>query len=132
MLLQLPTNLKVRIHKIMGFFLRDKHESSWRLVLAALAVGFGVSLVEAVCTGQVYVPTVVLIMQDPAFRVKAWVYLLLYNFMFILPLVIIFVLSVLGYESKGFNDFLKKHLGLMKLLLCVVFLALFILLLGNI
>lgn len=132
MLLQLPTNLKVRIHKIMGFFLRDKHESSWRLVLAALAVGFGVSLVEAVCTGQVYVPTVVLIMQDPAFRVKAWVYLLLYNFMFILPLVIIFVLSVLGYESKGFNDFLKKHLGLMKLLLCVVFLALFVLLLGNI
>ncbi len=132
MLLQLPTNLKVRIHKIMGFFLRDKHESSWRLVLAALAVGFGVSLVEAVCTGQVYLPTVVLIMQDPAFRVKAWLYLLLYNFMFILPLVLIFVLSVLGYESKGFNDFLKKHLGVMKLLLCAVFLGLFVLLLGNI
>lgn len=132
MLLQLPTNLKVRIHKIMGFFLRDKHESSWRLVLAALAVGFAVSLVEAVCTGQVYLPTVVLIMQDPAFRVKAWLYLLLYNFMFILPLVLIFVLSILGYESKGFNDFLKKHLGLMKLLLCVVFLALFVLLVGNI
>lgn len=132
MLLQLPTNLKVRIHKIMGFFLREKHDSSIRLTLAALAVGFAVSLVEAVCTGQVYLPTVVLIMQDPAFRVKAWLFLLLYNLMFIFPLVLIFVLSILGYESKGFNDFLKKHLGPMKLLLCCVFLGLFLLLLGNI
>lgn len=132
MLLQLPTNLKVRIHKIMGFFLREKHDSSIRLTLAALAVGFAVSLVEAVCTGQVYLPTVVLIMQDPAFRVKAWSFLLLYNLMFIFPLVLIFVLSILGYESKGFNNFLKKHLGLMKLLLCCVFLGLFLLLLGNI
>ncbi len=132
MLLQLPQNLKVRIHKIMGFFLRDKHESMWRLTLAALAVGFCVSLVEAVCTGQVYLPTVVLIMQDPAYRVKAIIYLLLYNFMFIVPLLAVFALAVAGYESRGFNDFLKKHLGLTKLLLCVVFLGLFILLAGNI
>ncbi len=132
MLLQLPQNLKVRIHKIMGFFLRDKHESMWRLTLAALAVGFCVSLVEAVCTGQVYLPTVVLIMQDPAYRVKAVIYLLLYNFMFIVPLLAVFALAVAGYESRGFNDFLKKHLGLTKLLLCVVFLGLFILLAGNI
>lgn len=132
MLLQLPQNLKVRIHKIMGFFLRDKHESMWRLTLAALAVGFCVSLVEAVCTGQVYMPTVVLIMQDPAFRVKAVMYLLLYNLMFIMPLMAVFALAVAGYESKGFNDFLKKHLGLTKLLLCIVFLGLFLLLLGNI
>ena len=132
MLLQLPQNLKVRIHKIMGFFLRDKHESVWRLMLAALAVGFCVSLVEAVCTGQVYIPTVVLIMQDPAYRVKAFIYLLLYNFMFIVPLLAVFALAVAGYESRGFNDFLKKHLGITKLLLCVVFLGLFILLAQNI
>lgn len=133
MLLQLPANLKVRIHKIMGFFLRDKQDgNAWRLVLAALAVGFCVSLVEAVCTGQVYAPTIVLIMQDPAYRARAVAYLLLYNVMFLLPLVLIFVLSVLGYESKGFNDFLKRHLGLTKLLLCAVFLGLFLLVAGNI
>ncbi|WP_428064957.1 thioredoxin domain-containing protein [Candidatus Avelusimicrobium facis] len=131
MLLQLPTNLKVRIHKIMGFFLREKHDSVWRLTLAALAVGFCVSLVEAVCTGQVYMPTVVLIMQDPAFRVKAVIYLLLYNLMFIVPLIAVFSLAVAGYESKGFSDFFKKHLGLTKLLLCVVFLGLFALLATN-
>lgn len=132
MLLQLPFGLKTRIHKIMGFFLRDKNKSALRLTLAALAVGFGVSLVEAVCTGQVYVPTCVLIMQDPAFRARAVFYLVLYNLMFIVPLIAVFVLALAGYESKGFNDFLKKHLGLTKLLLCAVFLGLFALLVGNI
>ena len=131
-LLQLPQNLKVRIHKIMHFFLRDKHDSLWRLCLAALAVGFGVSLAEAVCTGQVYLPTVVLIMQDPALRIRAVVYLLLYNLMFVAPLVVVFALAVAGCESKTFGNLLKKHLGLTKLLLCAVFLGLFLLLLGNI
>lgn len=132
MLLQLPQNLKVRVHKIMHFFLQDKKDSLWRLTLAALAVGFCVSLVEAVCTGQVYLPTVVLIMQDPAFRLRAVMYLLLYNLMFIVPLVVVFALALMGCESKRFNDFFKKHLGLTKLLFCVVFLALFWLLVGNI
>ena len=132
MILQLPLSLKTRIHKIMGFFLRDKQKSTLRLMLAALAVGFGVSLIEAVCTGQVYVPTCVLIMQDPAFRARAFSYLVLYNVMFIMPLVAVFVLALLGCESKIFNDWLKKHLGLTKICLCLVFLGLFLLLLGNI
>ncbi|MBR5609463.1 MAG: hypothetical protein IKW63_04330 [Elusimicrobiaceae bacterium] len=132
MLLQLSQNQKVRIHKIMGFFLREKQSSLWRLMFAALSVGFIVSLLEAVCTGQVYVPTVVLIMQDPAFRVRAVAYLLIYNLMFVVPLIAVFVLALAGCESKGFNDFLKKHLGLTKILLCLVFLGLFLLLASNI
>ncbi len=132
MILQLPQPLKIRIHKIMGFFLRDKQKSTFRLILAALVVGFSVSLIEAVCTGQVYLPTCVLIMQDPQFRLRACSYLVLYNLMFIVPLVAVFCLALAGYESKGFNDFFKKHLGLTKILLCLVFLGLFILLAGNI
>ena len=132
MILQLSQNSKVRIHKIMGFFLRDKQKSTVRLVLAALVVGFTVSLIEAVCTGQVYLPTCVLIMQDPQFRAQAAFYLVLYNLMFIVPLVAVFVLALVGYESKGLNDFFKKHLGITKLLLCLVFLGLFLLLVGNI
>lgn len=132
MLLQLPAGLKVRIHSIIRFFLRDKQDSVWRLALAALAVGFAVSLVEAVCTGQVYLPTVVLIMQDEALRLKALAYLLLYNLMFIVPLIVVFGLALAGYESQTFNQWLKKHLGLTKLLLCGVFLGLFLLLIKNI
>lgn len=131
-LLQLPKSYKEYIHKVMRFFLRDKQKSTFRLVLAALAVGFIVSLVEAVCTGQVYLPTIALILKEAdAHFIRAILYLVLYNLMFIVPLVIILALSVMGYESKGFNDFLKKHLGLTKLALCLLFLGLLILLLMN-
>lgn len=130
--LQLSKSNKEYIHKVMRFFLRDKQKSTFRLVLAALAVGFVVSLIEAVCTGQVYLPTIALILKEAdANFMRAMAFLVLYNLMFIVPLVIILCLSVMGYESKGFNNFLKNHLGLTKLALCLLFLALLILLLAN-
>lgn len=132
MLLQLPTNYKVYIHKVMRFFLKDKHNSMWRLLLAAFIVGFVVSGVEAVCTGQVYLPTIVVILKEVNQHFwRATEFLLLYNLMFILPLVLVFVLTLCGKESATFNDWLKKHLGLTKFILCCVFLGLLILLLAT-
>lgn len=132
MLLQLPTNYKVYIHKVMRFFLKDKHSSMWRLLLAAFIVGFVVSGVEAVCTGQVYLPTIVVILKEVNQHFwRATEFLLLYNLMFILPLVLVFVLTLCGKESATFNDWLKKHLGLTKFILCCVFLGLLILLLAT-
>ena len=132
MLLQLPTNYKVYIHKVMRFFLKDKHSSMWRLLLAAFLVGFVVSGVEAVCTGQVYLPTSVVILKEVNQHFwRATEFLLLYNLMFILPLVLVFVLTLCGKESATFNNWLKKHLGLTKFLLCLVFLGLLILLLAT-
>ncbi len=131
-ILQLGKSNKERVHKIIRYFLRDKNKSAFRLFCAALVVGFLVSLIEAVCTGQVYLPTIAVILKEANqdfFR--AMTYLFIYNLMFIVPLVIIFVLSLLGYESKTFNEFLRKHLGLTKLALCLLFLGLLILLLAN-
>lgn len=132
MLLTLSNNLKIRINKIIGFFLRGKKHSTLGLVFASLAVGFSVSLVEAVCTGQVYIPTIVLIMKDPALRLQAWLYLLMYNVMFILPLLAVFILCAIGIRSEGINNFFKKHLAIAKLFLSLVFLGLAIMLFMNI
>ena len=132
-ILQLGKNNKERVHKIIRYFLRDKNKSAFRLFCAAVVVGFLVSLIEAVCTGQVYLPTIAVILKEANQDFwRAMMYLLTYNLMFIVPLVIIFALSVLGYESKTFNEFLRKHLGLTKLALCLLFLGLLILLLANI
>ncbi len=131
-ILQLGKNNKERVHKIIRYFLRDKNKSSFRLFCAAVVVGFTVSLIEAVCTGQVYLPTIAVILKEANQDFwRAMFYLLTYNLMFIVPLVIIFALSLLGYESKTFNDFLRKHLGLTKLALCLLFLGLLILLIVN-
>lgn len=125
LVLQLPTKYKTFIHKVMHLFLKDRQKSAWRLGVAAVAVGFIVSLVEAVCTGQVYLPTIVVVLKEAGehFWLAAG-YLLFYNFMFILPLVGVFALALAGYESKTFGGWLKRHLGLTKLLMCGVFLVL--------
>lgn len=130
--LQIPKSLKLKINRIIGRLRGQESRSSlWRLFAAALGVGILVSLIEAVCTGQIYVPTIAFIMKDPALRAKAWAYLLIYNMMFIVPLLGVFALSLLGTESEKFNNFLKARLALMKVLLAAVFLVLGILMLGS-
>ena len=95
-------------------------------------MGFVVSLVEAVCTGQVYLPTIVVVLKEAGDNFwRAAEFLLIYNLMFIVPLVLVFMLALAGYESATFSGWLKKHLGLAKLLLCGVFAALLVLLLRN-
>lgn len=132
LILQLPVKYKTFIHKVMHAFLKDRSKSTWRLGAAALVVGFVVSLVEAVCTGQVYLPTIVVVLKESGDSFwRAAEFLLIYNVMFIVPLVLVFGLALIGYESSAFGGWLKKHLGLAKLLLCAVFLVLLILLLQN-
>lgn len=132
LVLQLPTKYKTFIHKVMHAFLKDRSKSVWRLGIAALIVGFVVSLVEAVCTGQVYLPTIVVVLKEAGDNFwRAAEFLLVYNIMFIVPLVLVFALALAGYESATFSGWLKKHLGLAKLLLCAVFVVLLILLLQN-
>lgn len=132
LVLQLPTKYKTFIHKVMHAFLKDRSKSVWRLGIAALIVGFVVSLVEAVCTGQVYLPTIVVVLKEAGDNFwRAAEFLLVYNVMFIVPLVLVFALALAGYESATFSGWLKKHLGLAKLLLCAVFVVLLVLLLQN-
>ena len=101
-ILQLGKNNKERVHKIIRYFLRDKNKSSFRLFCSAVVVGFTVSLIEAVCTGQVYLPTIAVILKEANQDFwRAMFYLLTYNLMFIVPLVIIFALSVLGLLISG-------------------------------
>jgi hypothetical protein len=56
--------------------------------------------------------------------VNAWVYLVLYNLMFILPLVIIFVLVFYGTTSKQLTGFFRANAGSVKLLTALLFAAL--------
>jgi cytochrome c biogenesis protein CcdA/thiol-disulfide isomerase/thioredoxin len=130
-ILQLPKFLKKKINLAIGSGLRSKEKKSpLGLILTAFSVGIVVSLLEAVCTGQVYVPVLVSILKYPGLRAKALFYLIVYNLMFIFPLIAIFILSFLGVGSKRFNDFLKKNIGKIKILMALLFLFLGLFLLG--
>jgi len=139
LILQLPKPVKDRIHKVVGFFYRkssqEKQKNSSpglaRLILSAFITGFLVSLLEAVCTGQVYLPTIAFVLKASPFKLQALGYLLLYNIMFILPLVVIFVFALSGTTSSQFSGFLKKHLGLIKIFMAILFFSLGIFLLWR-
>lgn len=123
-ILQLPKFLKKRINIVIGSRMREKKGGVWGLCISSFVVGFLVSLLEAVCTGQVYLPTIVFILKNTDLKVKAVTYLLLYNFMFIFPLIVVFLLSLAGVSSAKFNSFLKKNLGRIKILMAIVFFCL--------
>jgi cytochrome c biogenesis protein CcdA len=139
LLLQLPKPIKERIHKVIGFFYRkniqEKQEKLKpplaKLVLSALITGFLVSLLEAVCTGQMYLPTISFVLKSTTLKLQALGYLLLYNIMFIAPLIVIFILALLGTSSQEFSGFLKKRLGLIKILMVLLFFGLGIYLLWR-
>jgi len=131
MALQLPAAVKKRIQFLFAQEYRRKTgKHVLRVAVGALTIGIAVSLLEAVCTGQVYVPVIAFILKVPELRIKALWYLLLYNGMFILPLVVIFILALIGIGSSKMNNFLKSHLGMMKILSAILFfvLGLFLLL----
>lgn len=131
MILQLPQAVKNQIHKVVGQHYRvDKKESSAekssliKLLLSALVTGFLVSILEAVCTGQVYLPTIAFVLKTSQLKIQALGYLLLYNLMFIAPLFVIFILALFGVTSGDFSVFLQKHMSKVKILMAVLFFGL--------
>jgi len=127
-ILQLPQRIKFLIQRTISASYRRKDgeiKGSLLLLGIAFVCGFVVSLLESVCTGQVYFPTIGLLTQLPsALRIKSFLYLLLYNLMFIIPLVFVFSLGLWGVSSEQFAKFMKKHLGKIKLATAFLFLFL--------
>jgi cytochrome c biogenesis protein CcdA len=94
------------------------------LVLVALPVGAVVSLLELACTGQVYLPTIMSMLRVPEMAARAVLLLVLYNLMFVVPLVVVFLLAYFGMTSLRLSAFLKRHADAVKVATGVLFLAL--------
>lgn len=95
------------------------------LILAALALGFGISLPGAFCTGQqMYLSTTIFIMGMAELRVRATLYLLLYSLAFILPLIAVLCLAFLGTTSQQWKHFASRQGVIIKLLTAGMFLLL--------
>ncbi|MCK9604239.1 MAG: hypothetical protein M0R66_07775 [Candidatus Omnitrophica bacterium] len=133
MALQLPGVVKKKIQAIIGMHYRkpaqDRTEGApsrhfSRLIVSALFTGFLVSLLEAVCTGQLYLPTITFVLKEASLRLRAFGYLLLYNLMFIVPLLVILSLALFGATSEDFALFVKKHMITIKISMVILFFGL--------
>jgi thiol-disulfide isomerase/thioredoxin len=138
MTLQLPRAVKNRIQAIIGMHYRKTQKGNAEggrhfaaLLGSAFITGFLVSLLEAVCTGQMYLPTITFVMKESSLRMRAFGYLLLYNTMFIFPLLLVLIFALYGTTSEQFAKFAKGHMLAVKLLMAFIFFALgFFMLMG--
>jgi cytochrome c biogenesis protein CcdA len=118
MTLQLPNAVKKSIHNVIS-----KNISSRSLVVGAVITGFLVTLLEAVCTGQVYLPTIIMMTRVEGFKGQGWLWLIYYNFLFVLPLLIVMIAAYFGLTWNNLANLTQKHLTLLKIILGVVMLG---------
>lgn len=111
--LQLP----LRYKKISHFIIR---KVSLTNLLIIFCIGALMSLIEFPCSGQVYLPTITLI-GNPLSNFRPFLLLLLYNFMFILPLIGIVIVSILWLSSEKVSIFISQKLTLIKLSTAIFF-----------
>ncbi|MDI7260305.1 MAG: hypothetical protein QME90_10330 [Thermodesulfobacteriota bacterium] len=128
MKLQIPNFLKKRIHQIIrtrsGEWEESHEGQSVRFFLAAVLIGFIVTLLQSTCTSQVYLPTLLFVANVPSLRGSAVLYLVLYNLVYILPLLVIFGIVYWGVTSEQLSSFLQERASTIKLLTSLFFIAL--------
>ncbi len=133
LLLKFPQAIKNQIHAVISMHYRKTQGRQQeklagpkpiRLIISALISGFLVSILEAVCTGQLYLPTITYIFKTTPFKLKAFIYLITYNIMFILPLFVIFLFAIFGVTSGQFAKFVRKHMLSIKMLMAALFITL--------
>ncbi len=119
MTIKLPVGIRRRINKVIR-----ENAKTRAFVAMAFVTGFIVSLLELACTGQVYLPAIMYTLSVPELADKAFFYLLLYNIMFILPLIVVFVLAYFGTSSEQLGNFVNRHTATIKFLTGLVFIGL--------
>ncbi|MBI2110007.1 hypothetical protein HYT58_02440 [Candidatus Woesearchaeota archaeon] len=85
----------------------------------AFFLGVFVALVELPCTGAVYL-AVLTLMTLAGIQLKYILFLVLYNLIFVLPLIVILWLFVRGVSANKFKTWHQKHKALMRLLIGLV------------
>lgn len=125
MSLKLPHDLRLRINALISRRLRAP-----TVAVVAVGLGAGVSILEFVCTGQVYLPLIRYLTKLPVSRARGYALLALYNLAFILPLIIVFLAVYFGLTSERLTSFMKRHVAASKLFLAFFFLGMALLLLS--
>jgi len=119
MSLNLPHSMRKRINAVIR-----KGRNSQTYIIGSFVTGLIVSFLELACTGQVYLPTIIFVTSVPELRVRALGFLTLYNLLFILPLIVVFILAYYGTTSKDLTRFLERNAAAVKLGMVVLFASL--------
>jgi hypothetical protein len=116
--LKLPAKIQFRIHQVIKSGLQNHH-----LILGGLGIGVVVTVVESVCTGQVYVPALVMMLKSGHSVLRCTVYLLVYNAVFVMPLLIVLGLTCAGMKTPALVAWSRRNVVTSKILLGLLFMG---------
>lgn len=120
-LLSIPKSASPKIKKYI-------HKAT---IPAAIILGVLVSLFELPCTGGVYIAILSIISKSGLTGEGVWL-LALYNFVFVLPLLVIMVLVVTGLSSKKIDSWRKENKNLMRIIIGLSMILLGVLMLSDV
>ncbi|MBE0433747.1 hypothetical protein IBX73_09835 [candidate division WOR-3 bacterium] len=118
MLLQLPLGIKQRIHRDI-----KERTAVGGIVFGSFVAGLVISVLEFGCTGQIYLPTITFMISKAGLQVKPALALLLYNVMFVLPLIAIALVAVV-FTTRAVGRALSAKIPAVKLLTALLFFGL--------
>ena len=122
---QLPSRIKKFNRRFMERFTQvlesDGEEKKWLLIVIPFFIGLVIAVTEAACTGQVY--GLILISIRSTEPMTGILYLLLFNLLFVTPLIIISIIAVRAKTTAGIAMFVNDHLATIKILTAGFFLA---------
>lgn len=120
--LQLPVALRRMNHKWIKFFMSVKNP---RLLTAmGFILGIIISIGEFLCTGQIYLLTLVYIMRiSPQFDAMTILSFLLYGLALIVPMLLLLFIIHKGKEVFEISEVVRKNFQYIKLLNAFVFLV---------
>jgi hypothetical protein len=116
--LKLPEWIRKSIEKLITEFTGLRFILPFVFLLAVI-----ITLLELVCTGQVYLPAIIYLTSFPEYRLTAYFYLALYCFLFVVPLILIFAMYYLGLTTLTLKRFFSRNIVSMKLIMSVFFLT---------
>ena len=115
-LLKLPDRLQRRIHEVIR---RGLHTP--RLVAGGFGVGVVVTLMESLCTGQVYLPALAFMIRSGQSTGRCMGYLAVYNLIFVLPLAVLLGLTCAGIGTPVLVEWSRRNVVFSKVLLGLFF-----------
>jgi cytochrome c biogenesis protein CcdA len=125
--LQLPNTLRKFNYRMIK---RIAAVSDFRMIiLLSFVLGIIISFGEFLCTGQIYLATIVTVLQtNSSLNGTAFLYLVIYSLGFILPLVAMIFVIYKGREVFELSEAIREKLHLIKLLNILMFILIGIML----
>ncbi len=95
---------------------------------ATIVLGILVSIIELPCTGGIYIAIIGLIAEQATF-INGILYLIYYNIIFVLPLIIILFMAHFSLSSETLKTWQKKNKRILRLIMGIVMITLGLLML---